>query len=319
MFFAQTPDWTDFGTALMGDLVAQFGAQGFAADKVALVVCAPANFGVAGFAHRANVHFAPAGLAAPFHMVHGLAALQSHRPADPPPDIDRALRDMVLWPSDTAVNYVIDWLTGTTGDTPLEGAEYLDWAAKRGRLDTFFWQLGWPEWAGCRLVQKLGSDLRYGREAALVGNYGEGLNTLTAACAARLLWEMFDGDLPLDSVHLKRAQNLMARDATSPEAVFPNFQLAEFLGGGLPSGVKLSSKPTAQGWTGTAKTAWLRHDMIRISARGMRPLLVVLMTQSRTIYEAGADLFPAIGRTIWDHALPMLRLPAPARHSSPQE
>lgn len=328
MFFAQTPDWTDFGTALMGDLVAQFAAQGFAADKVALVVFVPAHvgitttgaadFGATGFAHRAAASFAPAGLAAPFHMVHALWALQSGRPAGPPPDIDKALRDMMLWPSCSAANYIIDWLTGTTGDTPLEGAEYLDWAAKRARLDTFFWQLGWPEWAGCRLAQKLGGDLRFGREAALQGSYGEGANALNAACAARLLWEIFEGDLPLDTAMQKRAQHLLTRDGTSPEAVFPNFHLSEFLGGNLPQGVKLWSKSTSQGWTGEAKTAWLRHDMARISARGMRPLSVVLLSQSRAIYEAGAEMFPAIGQMIWERALPLLRLPAPSRPSGAQ-
>jgi hypothetical protein len=311
MFFAQTQEWTAFGAALMGDLQAQFRAQGFAEGKVSLVIFAPANFGAAGFAHRPSALFGPAGLAAPFHMVHGLGALQTGRPADPPADIERALREMVLWPSDSAANYVIDWLTGTTGDTPLEGAEYLDWAAKRARLDRFFWQLGWPEWAGCRLVQKLGIDLRYGREAALAGAYGEGLNAISAACAARLLWEMFEGDLPLDNSYLRRAQNFMARDATSPEAVFPNFQLAGFLGGGLPEGVKLWSKSTAVGWTGEARTAWLRHDMLRISARGMRPLSVVLLTQSRAIHDTGEVLFPAIGKMIWDRAVPLLRQPAP--------
>jgi hypothetical protein len=61
----------------------------------------------------------------------------------------------------------------------------LDWAAKRGRLDLFFWQMGWPEWKGWRIMQKQGSDLRDGRKARLVGTYGEGLNSLTETSAAR--------------------------------------------------------------------------------------------------------------------------------------
>lgn len=309
MFFAQTPDWTAFGQALMGDLGTQFAAQGLDTQKMALVVTAPASFGAVGFAHRGGVPYFPGGLAAPFHMAHGLFALQSGRAGHA--DIDRALREMMLWPSDAAANYVIDWLTGTTGDTPLEGAEYLDWAAKRGRLDTFYWQLGWPEWEGCRISQKQSGDLRYGREAAYAGIYGAGLNALSAQCAARFMWELFEGNLPLSGDALRRAHSHMARDAASPEAVFPNFQLAQFLGGGLPNGVKLFSKATALGWTGEARTAWVRHEMARITARGMRPLHIVLMTQGRAMYEAGEALFPAIGRAIWDRASPLLHMPQP--------
>jgi len=306
MFFVQTPEWTAFGQDIMAQFAAQFAGAGLALDKCSLVVTAPASFGAVGFAHRGAAHYHPAGLAAPFHMVHALADMQAGRLA-PHPDIERALRDMMLWPSNAAANHVIDWITGTTGDTPLEGAEYLDWAAKRGRLDRFFWQLGWPEWEGCRLTQKLSDDLRYGREARLAGPYGEGLNALSAECAARLMWEMFEGDLPLKGDALRRAQSLMLRDVASPEAVFPNFQLHGFLGGALPSGVKLFSKAAALGWTGEAKTAWLRHEMARISARGMGGLHIVFMTQGRAMYDAGPQLFPALGQMIWDRASMILR------------
>ncbi len=311
MFFAQTADWTELGRAVLGDITAKFANAGANDAKLALVITAPSSFGAAGFAHRGNAAHYAAGLTAPFHMLHGLAALETGRMA-PHPDLDRALREMMLWPSDSAANYVIDCLTGTTGDSVLEGAEYLDWASKRRRLDTFFWQMGWPEWEGCRIMQKQGSDLRYGREARLVGSYGEGINTLTPLCAARLMWEMFEGDLPLGGEMLRRAQSYLARDPASPDAVFPNFGLAEFLGGGLPAGVKLWSKPAQTGWTGDAKTSWVRHDMLRILARGMRPLHIVAMVQGRTLASDTA-LFPALGRMIWDRAAPLLHLPNPPK------
>jgi hypothetical protein len=305
MFFAQTAEWTALGRALMGDLAARFAGQGFDFAKASLVLTAPSSFGAVGFAHRGGVLQYPAGLTAPFHMVHALAAQEAGRIA-PHPDFDRALRDMVLWSSDSAANYVIDLLTGTTGDTALEGAEYLDWASKRARLDRFFWQLGWPEWEGCRILQKQGGDFRYGREARLAGEFGEGLNMLSPLCAARLLWELFEGDLPLAGPFLRPAQAFLARDGASPDAVFPNFGLAEFLGGALPSGAKLWSKPAHTGWTGDAKTSWVKHDMARISVRGHAPLHVVLMTQSRGM-AANSGLFGALGRVIWDHAAPLLR------------
>ncbi len=311
MFFAQTADWTELGRAVLGEITAKFAPSGLTEAKIALVITAPSGFGAAGFAHRGGALHYPGGLTAPFYMLHALAALEAGRIA-PHPDLERALREMVLWPSDSAANYVIDCLTGTTGDTALDGAEYLDWVSKRGRLDRFFWQLGWPEWDGCRITQKQGSDLRYGREARLVGAYGEGLNMLSPLCAARLLWEMFEGDLPVGGETLRRAQVHMQRDGASPDAVFPNFGLAEFLGGGLPAGLKLWSKPAQTGWTGDAKTAWVKHDMLRIAARGMRPLHIVAMVQGRALTSDGA-LFPALGRAIWDRAAPLLHLPNPPK------
>jgi len=313
MFFAQTADWTKMGRALVADLSAEFGARGLPEGKFALVLTAPASFGAEGFAHRGAQAVYPAGLTAPFHLLHGLSAQETGR-VQSFADLDQALRDMALWPSDSAANYVIDCLTGTTGDTPLQGAEYLDWASKRARLDTFYWQMGWPEWDGCRIVQKQGQDRRYGREAQLAGSYGEGLNALTPACVARLLWEMFEGDFPLSAENLRRAQSYLARDPTSPDAVFPNFGLAGFLGSGLPDGVKIWSKTTQTGWTGDAKTAWMKHEMLRVVARGLRPLHVVMMSQSRALVEDGDGAVMAdVGHAIWQACAPLLRLPVTVR------
>ncbi len=312
MFYAQTAQWTELGRAIMADLATQFGSRGFDAGKVSLVMVAPCAAGAEGFGHRGSFLHYPAGLAAPFHMVHALAAVEEGRvPADP--DFDRALRDMILWPSDSAANYVIDGLTGTSGDSMLDGAEYLDWASKRAKLDRFFWQMGWPEWDGCRLVQKQGSDLRYGREGRLAGQFGSGVNAISAQCAARLLWEMFEGDLPLSAATKRRARAFMQRDITSPDAVFPTFGLAEYLGGDLPQAVKIWSKPAQTGWTGDAKTSWVKHDMLRLSAAGMRSLYVVMLTQSRALAMGEAGIFPAMGRLIWEKTAPLLQQAAKAK------
>jgi hypothetical protein len=312
MFFAQTPEWTGLGHAVIADLVAQFAQYGLTEAKLALVLVSPSSFGAEGFAHRGAVGHYPAGLTAPYHLIHALSAIEAGR-MTPHSDLDRALRDMMLWPSDSAANYVIDWLTGTTGDTALDGAEYLDWASKRRRLGAFFWALGWPEWDGCRLAQKQSRDMLYGREARLAGDAGEGLNSLTPLCAARLLWEMFEGDLPLGRDMLRRAHLAMARDQASPDAVFLGYGLDGFLAGNLPEGVRIWSKSTQTGWTGDAKTSWVKHDMLRLVGQGMKPLHIVLMTQSRALAEAEGGLFPAMGRVIWDHAAPHLRLPSLAQ------
>lgn len=319
MFFAQTTDWIALGRALLADLVAQFADNGLRGENFALVLVAPNTFGSEGFAHRGDAGHYAAGLAAPFHLIHALSALQDGRIA-PHADLDSALRDMMQGPSDTATNYVIDCLTGTTGDTVLHGAEYLDWASKRRRLGAFFWQLGWPEWDGCRLVHKQIRDLPYGREARLMGAAGDGLNTLTPLCAARLLWQMFEGDLPLGPGMLRRAQGLMLRPPLRPSASaepdVPGYGLKGCLAGDVPDGVRIWSKSAQTGWTGDARTSWINHDMLRLTQTGLRPLYISLMSQSRAMADASPSLLPAMGRLIWHHCAPHLHLPSLAQQGS---
>ncbi|MDG9423116.1 hypothetical protein OLF92_11575, partial [Streptococcus pneumoniae] len=72
-----------------------------------------------------------------FHLVHVLHAIDAGRVADHE-DLSRAIRDMVLWSSNTATNYVIDLATGTTGDTLLSAAEFETWREAREGLNRFF-------------------------------------------------------------------------------------------------------------------------------------------------------------------------------------
>lgn len=307
MFFAQTTAWSSLGRALVTDLLENFGPFGLSSQQVSLVLVAPGPFGAEGFTHRGDLACYPCSLVKPFHMIHALMAQDAGRLA-PDADFDRALRDMILWSSNTATNYIIDLLTGTTGDTILSGAEYLDWASKRDRLNHVFWQFGWPEWEGANISQKLMGDLRYGREAQYAGPQGENLNSLTALAAARLMWELFDGDLPLSPDQLHRAQSLMARDPLSPKAAFPDYQLSEYLGGNLPTAVQIWSKAGHNGWTNDPKTSWFKHDMIRISAQGSRPLTIVLMTSGQALAQTHPTAFPQIGRFIWDRLSPSLKV-----------
>jgi beta-lactamase class A len=212
---------------------------------------------------------------------------------------------MILWSSNTATNYVIDVLTGTTGDTLLEGAEYLDWMSKRERLNRFFWRMGWPEWEGCRIAQKLMDDTRYGREARFAAEGGGTLNRLTALAAARLMWELFEGDLPLSPPARGRAQAILSRDPAGPDAARPEYQLSEYLGGALPEGVQIWSKAGHNLWTGDADTSWFKHDMIRIAAPGRTPVIAVLMTTGEALATGAPGIFPDIGANIWERVTAM--------------
>lgn len=299
MFLTETPDWQALGARILDHALEELAPMGLQADGFGLVLAAPGAAGAEGFAHRGMVPVYPCSLVKSFHLLHALSALESGRVAAHG-EMDRALRDMIRWSSNTATNYVIDLITGTTGDTLLEGAEYLDWVSKRERLNRFFWALGWEEWAGCTLPQKLMDDTRYGREAQFAGVGGVNLNRLTQLACARLLWELFEGTLPLSAPSRGRAQAILHRDPASPDAGDPNYQLDGFLGGALPPGVEIWSKAGHNLWTGDAATSWFRHDMIRLAAPGRRPLIIVAMTQGRGLAETHPQAMPRLGALIWD-------------------
>lgn len=307
MFFRQTDPWTAAGENLIAALLAQFSGAGLQEAGLGLVLVSPGQSGAEGFAHRGDWRCYPCSLVKSFHLVHALAALGEGRIAAHA-ELDRALRDMIRWSSNTATNYVIDVLTGTTGDTLLEGAEYLDWVTKRERLNRWFWTQGWPEWAGCNITQKLMDDTRYGRESQYAGAMRENLNALTPLAAARLFWELFEGDLPLSQPLRGRAQAILHRSLTDPDAALPNYQLAQYLGGGLPEGVEIWSKAGHNLWTGDPKASWFKHDMIRLTAAGRRPLIAVVMTQGQGLAETHPEIFPAMGRMIWGATEELTRL-----------
>jgi hypothetical protein len=97
-----------------------------------------------------------------------------------------------------------------------------------------------------------------------------------------------------------RAQAILRRDPRGPDADLPAYQTRDFLGGDLPAGVEIWSKAGHNLWTGDAKTSWFKHDMIRIAAKGRKPLIVVLTTAGQALAETHPQAFPQIGRLIWD-------------------
>lgn len=308
MFFQTDADWQAMGEALVAEMAEAGREAGLSTESMALVIAASREGGkeAMGFSHRGDWAAYPCSLVKAFHLVHALKALEAGR-VQAHSELDRALRDMILWSSNTATNYVIDVLTGTTGDTLLYGADYMDWCAKRERLNHVFEDMHWPEWAGCNIVQKLMDDRRYGREAQLAGAKGENLNRLTPLAAARLLWSLFEGDLPLSRPACGRAQAILSRDPAGRDAARVEYQLSEYLGGDLPPGVLIWSKAGHNLWTGDAAASWFKHDMIRVSAPGRRPLTAVLMTQGQGVAERSPDLFPRLGRLIWDRTAELAR------------
>ncbi len=288
------------GSRIVAELVARFGNRGLTEDKFGLVLAVPGPDSQArGFAHNGSWRCYPCSLVKSFHLVHALAAIEQGRIAADS-ELDRAMRAMIKWSSNTATNYVIDLLTETTGDTMLAPDALAAWITQREQLSRFFQALDWPEFDACNLTQKLMDDTRYGREAQYARSDGQNLNALTPLAAARLMWAVWHGGLPLSFASQALAQEILVRDATAPEAADPDYQLSEYLGGHMPDGTQIWSKAGHNLWTGDANASWFKHDMARIAAPGRLPLTIVLMTQGKEIASDLPETFPEIGRLIWD-------------------
>jgi len=139
-------------------------------------------------------------------------------------------------------------------------------------------------------------DVRYGREAQYAGRSGEYLNVLTPLAAARLFLEIFNGTAPLSQAATRRAEAILLRDRQSDEARKPHFQVADFLGGGVPADAVIWSKAGRNSWTGDPRASYFKHDLIRIVVPGKAPIILCLMTQGKEVCEDDPKVFPEIGR-----------------------
>ena len=304
MFYNDNSDWTKRCETVRDELIEKFANQGLRADNFAFVALR-SHEGDAkpdGYAYRGDWRCYPCSLVKAFHLVHVLNRID-HGAVSDHEELSRAMRDMILWSSNTGTNYVIDIITGTTGDTMLEGAAMAEWRAKREQLNGFFAELGWPEFAPCNITQKLMDDVRYGREAQYAGRSGENLNALTPLAAARLFHEIFADQVPLSPAASARAKQILLRDRNSEEAQKPHFQVAEFLGGGVPSDATIWSKAGQNHWTGDPKASYYKHDLIRIEQHGKPPVIICLMTQGKEICEDFPNAFPAMGKIFNDRLI----------------
>ena len=132
---------------------------------------------------RGDAQFYPCSVVKMFYLVAAQAALEAGRIADTP-ELDRASRDMITWSSNTATNYIIDLVTGTTGDTELAPAELDGWVEARNAVNRYFQTLKIDDFRGINVNQKLMDDDRYGREKIFVQIGGNNHNRLSTNAAA---------------------------------------------------------------------------------------------------------------------------------------
>ena len=203
------------------------------------------------------------------------------------PELERALRDMIVDSSNDATGYVLDVLTGTSSGVELEGRAYNVWQDRRNWVNRYFASLGYQN---INVNQKTVCEDAYGREKQSRGPGNVNHNRLTTNATARLLAEIATGRSVSPSRSLQMLE-LLKRDFAG-KSDDPDDQAHGFTGIALRDvkGARLWSKA---GWTSTT-----RHDAAYVELPGGARFVVVTFTErhSRT-----RDIIPTIAEAVIGH------------------
>jgi hypothetical protein len=303
-FFRQDEKLEQLGTEILEETWAKF--PGLARNQIALtwIVYAPpviVNTGgaisseafwrhqVQGFSYRGVERIYPASVAKLFYLVAIQEWLQGGMIAESP-ELNRAIRDMVVDSSNDATSLLVDVLTGTTSGPELPLGPFETWKHQRNIINRYFQSLGWSELESININQKTWGEGPYGRERAFIGELMENRNMLTTNAVAILLHSIIGG-VAVSSERSQKMMNLLKRDLyladSSGNETETENQVAGFLGEGLP--------PNAQLWSKAGWTSQVRHDAAYIEIPDHPPYLLVVFTDSKE-YSKNREILPFISR-----------------------
>jgi beta-lactamase class A len=221
--------------------------------------------------YNGDAPFYPASVIKLFFMV---AVFQQGKHT---PEIDRALREMIVVSDNDATAYLVDVLTNTIAGPELEGKALDEFIDHRRAVNRYFGSLGYDISA----MAKPWSFGPFGREMQLLGPRRENRNRCSANSVASLLY----------SIVRRRAVSPAASDAMMQLLERPlqpprpdENQVKDFFGESLPEGAKL--------WSKSGETSEVRHDAAYIELPNGRKLIVVIFTRTGEV----KPLLPAIGR-----------------------
>jgi beta-lactamase class A len=297
-FFTADAELERIGQLIEAHAARIYAERGVPQEDFGYVLLRPSADGLAprGAALRPDWRSYPCSLVKVFHLAAIQAALEEGRVAAHE-ELDRAMRDMILWSSNAATNYIIDLLTETTGDTLLEGEALAQWRERRQGINRYFAGLGWPELDGINLDQKLMDDLRYGRENIGLDLSPVGHNCLTPIAMARLMHEIFHGSTLLTAARRATMRDLLVRDQQSPHSIRGAYQLLGYLGSGMPEGTQIWSKAGRTRWLGDARAEFRRHDVIRAILPGGQDFILTVFGKGEATAEDDSFL-PSIGQLV---------------------
>ncbi len=234
---------------------------------------------------RGNERVYPASVVKLFYLVAAHRWLEDKK-IEMTPELNRALRDMIVDSSNEATQYVLDVLTHTTSGYELPAKEMEEWQHKRNAINRYFSGLGYTN---INVNQKTFCEDAYGRERVSRGPKGENRNKLTTDATARLLMEIVSGKVA-NPARTAMMMDLLKRDYTGTSNDGDNQGLG-FTGIALKGieGARLWSKA---GWTSTT-----RHDVAYIELPDGRKFVLATFTEH---HSNERDIIPTVAREVME-------------------
>ena len=198
------------------------------------------------------------------------------------PELQRALKDMIVDSSNDATHYVLDVLTQTTGGFELPPKEMAKWQKKRNAVNRYFSSLGY---VNINVNQKTFCEDAYGREQVSRGPNGENRNKLTTNATALLMMEIATSKA-VTPERSRQMMQILQRDPTKKTSDADS-QDVGFSGSALPAGAKFWAKA---GWTSVA-----RHDATYIELPTGEKFVLVIFT---TGHSADHQIIPSIAHAV---------------------
>lgn len=227
---------------------------------------------VRGFSYRGVERIYPASVVKLFYLV----AIEEWMETGMTPssaELERAIRDMIVYSSNDATSLVVDVLSGTTSGPELPSGPFETWKFQRNIVNRYFQSLGWQELESINVNQKTWGDGPYGRERAFLGELMENRNMLTTHATARLLHSIVGG-VAVSSVRSQAMMGLLKRSLNPADLKQDEeSQVIGFFGEALPQDAQLWSKA---GWTNQ-----VRHDAAYIELPSLPPYLLVAFIEGK--------------------------------------
>jgi Beta-lactamase enzyme family len=302
-FFRKDEQLETLGSSIIASVKAEFA--GLAPDRIAMtwIVYDPpvrVNTGGAlspeeywkyqarGFSSRATERVYPASIVKLFYLV-AVWEWAEKGMIKTSPELERAVRDMIVDSSNDATSLVVDVLTGTTSGPELPPGPFETWKQQRNIINRYFQSLNWLDLQDINLNQKTWCDGPYGRERAFLGELMENRNMLTTNATAILLHSIIGGV----AVSAKASQDMMSLMKRSLEPAEleadPENQVTGFFGSGLPQEAKL--------WSKAGLTSQVRHDAAYVEIPGLRPYLLVVFTEGKE-NSKNEQILPFVSRQV---------------------
>jgi beta-lactamase class A len=200
------------------------------------------------------------------------------------PELNRALRDMIVDSSNDATGYVLDVLTGTSSGMELPPVEMRKWQERRNAVNRYFASLGYTN---ININQKTFCEDAYGRENFGRGANGENRNKLTTNATARLLAEIATRRI-VNPARADKMLELLKRDF-SGKSGDPDDQGRGF------TGIALKDYEGARLWSKAGWTSKVRHDAAYIELPNGARFVVVTFTEG---HSNNRDIIPAVAEIV---------------------